>query len=259
MDPIDRHEGPKTWLQASMDGQQVTQLQVKEIIEAALKPVRESLCQLADYMFIDEAIDKVKEIIDEKLQERDERIKSKKSLMKNYKNEMKRHEGPKTRLQAGMDGQQVTQLQVKEIIEAALKPVRESLCQLANKSFIDEAIDKVKEIIDAKLQERDEKIKSLEDCVEILKSKMVVLDSLERMRANEKHDLPINICEPMSAFCCWILKMRSDHEEADVKLAALLKARQTCLTTNQSFFILHLVMLISLCFSLPINMMVSQC
>ena len=53
--------------------------------------------------------------------------------------------------------------------------------------------------------------------------------------------------------------MRSDHEEADTKLAALVKARQTCLMTNQSFFILHLVMLISSCFPLPINLMVSQC
>ena len=90
------------------------------------------------------------------------------------------HEGPKTRRKATMDGQQVTQLQVKEIIEAALKPVRESLCKLADKRFIDEAIDKVKEIIDENLQERDEKIKSLEDRVEILESKMAVLDSLER-------------------------------------------------------------------------------
>ena len=90
------------------------------------------------------------------------------------------HEGPKTRLQASVDGQQVTQLQVKEIIEAALKPVRESLCKLADKRFVDEAIDKVKEIIDEKLQERDKKIKSLEDRVEILESKMAVVDSLER-------------------------------------------------------------------------------
>ena len=52
-----------------------------------------------------------------------------------------------------------------------LKPVRDSLFKLADKRFIDEAIDKVKEIIDENLQEQDEKIKSLEDRVEILESK----------------------------------------------------------------------------------------
>ena len=63
MDPTDGHERPKTRRQATIDGQQVTQLQVKDIIAAALKRVRESLCQLADKRYIDEAIDKVKEIV----------------------------------------------------------------------------------------------------------------------------------------------------------------------------------------------------
>ena len=41
---------------------------------------------------------------------------------------------------------------------------------------------------------------------------------------------------------------QSNHEEADAKLIALVKAAKTCLRINQLFFILHLVKLISSCF-----------
>lgn len=82
MDPIDGHDEPKTRLQATMDGQQVKQLQVKEIIEAAVRPVRYTLCKLADKRFIDEAIDKVE------------------LLTKNYKSEMKRSRALKSALKS---------------------------------------------------------------------------------------------------------------------------------------------------------------
>ena len=52
---------------------------------------------------------------------------------------------------------------------------------------------------------------------------------------------------------------QSNHEEADTKLIALVKAAKTCLMINQLFFTLHPVKLISSCYSLPINLMVSQC
>ena len=58
MEELFTRERPKTRLQQSMGEQPVTQSQVKGIIDAALKPVRDFLGKLLDRVFIDEAIKK---------------------------------------------------------------------------------------------------------------------------------------------------------------------------------------------------------
>ena len=95
-------------------------------------------------------------------------------------------EWPKTRLQQSMGEQPVTQSQVKEIIDAALKPVRDFLGKLPDGVFIDEAIEKVKAIFEEKLEERDKKIKSLEDRIERLESSLAVVNRLEYRIDNEE-------------------------------------------------------------------------
>ena len=74
MEGLFTRERPKTRLQQSMGEQPVTQSQVKEIIDAAFKPVRDFLGKLPDRVFIDEAIEKVKAIFEEKLEELDKKI-----------------------------------------------------------------------------------------------------------------------------------------------------------------------------------------
>ena len=93
---------------------------------------------------------------------------------------------PRTRLQQSIGEQPVTQSQLKEIIEAALKPVRDSLGNLPDRALIDEAIEKVKEIFEEKLEERDQKIKSLEDRIGRLESSLAVVNRLEYRIDNEE-------------------------------------------------------------------------
>ena len=93
---------------------------------------------------------------------------------------------PKTRSQQSMGEQQVTQSQAKEIIEAALKPVRDFLGKLPDTVFIEKAIGKLNEIFEEKLEERDRKIKSLEDRIERLESSLAVVNRLEYKIDNEE-------------------------------------------------------------------------
>ena len=110
-------------------------------------------------------------------------------------------EGPKTRLQQSMGEQPVTQSQVKEIIDAVLKPVRDFQGKLPDRTYIDEAIEKVEAIFEEKLEERDHKIKRLEDTIERLESSLAVVNRLEYRIDNEeqysrRQCLRINNIEP---------------------------------------------------------------
>ena len=82
-----------------------------------------------------------------------------------------------------MGGQQVTQVQVKNIIEAALKPIRDSLGKLPDRNYF---IEKVTEIKDQNMEELDDKIKSLEEMVEKLETSLAVVNRLQYKIDNEE-------------------------------------------------------------------------
>eukprot|EP00794_Sanderia_malayensis_P000710 gene710-12806_t len=56
--------------------------------------------------------------------------------------EPRKSKRPNTRSQKSMVEQQVALAQVKEIIENALKPIRDTLEELPDKSFLDDAVNK---------------------------------------------------------------------------------------------------------------------
>ena len=100
--------------------------------------------------------------------------------------EPRKSKRPNIRSQKSMVEQQVTLAQVKEIIENALKPIRDTLEELPDKSFLDDAVNKVKGIFDGKLVERDNKMKSLEERIEKLESSLAVVQRLESKIDNEE-------------------------------------------------------------------------
>ena len=90
---------------------------------------------------------------------------------------------PNIRSQASMGGQQVTQVQVKDLLEVALKPIRDFLGTLPDRNYL---IENVTEIVDKNLEERDQKIKTLEERIERLESSLVVVNRLQYKIDNEE-------------------------------------------------------------------------
>eukprot|EP00112_Aurelia_sp_Birch-Aquarium-sp1_P010015 Seg2160.7 transcript_id=Seg2160.7/GoldUCD/mRNA.D3Y31 product="hypothetical protein" protein_id=Seg2160.7/GoldUCD/D3Y31 len=92
----------------------------------------------------------------------------------------------KTRRQAGMDE---IRDDLKDLIDAALVPIKTELGNLPDKQFLDDLINTLSTTLtnkfDAKLQLQEERIKALEDRLAIQESNMVVLQNLEA-RVDEK-------------------------------------------------------------------------
>ena len=80
-------------------------------------------------------------------------------------------------------GGQATKVQVKEIIEVALKPIRDALGKLLDRNYL---IETVAEFVDQKMKERDEKIKSLEERVEKEESSLTVVNKRQYKIDNEE-------------------------------------------------------------------------
>ena len=84
-------------------------------------------------------------------------------------------EGTKTRSKNVALGQN----DVKQLIEDALAPLCSQIVNLPSKDFIQSMINDVSESISKKLHEQEIKIGNLEERIEVLESKLVVLDRLE--------------------------------------------------------------------------------
>ena len=69
---------------------------------------------------------------------------------------------------------------VKQLIEDALAPLCSQIVKLPSKEFIQSVINDMSESIGKKLHEQEIKIGNLEERIEVLESKLVVLDRLER-------------------------------------------------------------------------------
>ena len=70
-------------------------------------------------------------------------------------------------------------IEVKQLIEEALAPLSKQIVNLSSKDFIQDAIKDVTEAFTKRITEQETKIIDLEERIEILESKIVVLDRLE--------------------------------------------------------------------------------
>ena len=86
----------------------------------------------------------------------------------------------KTRRQAGIDE---IRDELKELIDAALVPIKTELGNLPDKQFLDDIVNTISNTLtnkfDAKFQLQEERIKALEDRLAIQESNMAVLQHLE--------------------------------------------------------------------------------
>ena len=90
---------------------------------------------------------------------------------------MSQPQGTKTRLMAGKE-RDINE--IKDILEEVLKPIKDSIASLPDKSYIDVAVENINKYISEELEQRDVKIRLLEERVDILESKFAVLNSLDK-------------------------------------------------------------------------------
>ena len=90
---------------------------------------------------------------------------------------MSQAHGTKTRLMAG---KQRDVNDIKDILEEMLKPIKDSIASLPDKSYIDLAVENINKHMSEELEQRDEKIRMLEERVDILESRFAVLNSLDK-------------------------------------------------------------------------------
>ena len=70
-------------------------------------------------------------------------------------------------------------IEVKQLIEEALAPLSKQIVNLPSKDFIQDAIKDVTEAFTKRITEQEAKIIDLKERIEILESKLAVLDRLE--------------------------------------------------------------------------------
>ncbi len=106
---------------------------------------------------------------------------------------MSQTQGPKTRNMAGKQRDSNETKDIKDILEEMLKPIKDSIATLPDKSYIDVAVANINKYISGELEQRDEKIRLLEKRVNILESKFAVLNSLDK-RVEESQQYSRRYC-----------------------------------------------------------------
>ncbi len=106
---------------------------------------------------------------------------------------MSQTQGPKTRNMAGKHRDSNETKDIKDILEEMLKPIKDSIATLPDKSYIDVAVANINKYISGELEQRDEKIWLLEERVNILESKFAVLNSLDK-RVEESEQYSRRYC-----------------------------------------------------------------
>ena len=69
--------------------------------------------------------------------------------------------------------------EIKDIIEEALEPIKNKIASLPGKEYLDEITTKINKI-NEKREAQEIKVKSLEDRLDIIESKLVRLENLDK-------------------------------------------------------------------------------